>query len=100
MYDWLGQAFCNQGHATYALYYHNRYILGEQEDNDSAVRRISFEMLAEFDKSLENSETENISELFIEYLTLPISNFSVIPATRVQKPYPNYSNSESPRKFK
>ena len=42
MYDWLGQAFCNQGHATYALYYHNRYILGEQEDNDSAVRRISF----------------------------------------------------------
>ena len=49
-------------------------------------------MLTEFDKLLENSETNNLTQLFIEYLTLPITNFNFIPATKVKKPYPNYAN--------
>lgn len=91
-YDWLGQAYYYQGEATHAHYYHTRYIQGELEEQDSAVRRISYEMLTEFDKLLENSETNNLTQLFIEYLTLPITNFNFIPATKVKKPYPNYAN--------
>ena len=50
-------------------------------------------MLIELEKTLENSEKQNLTELFLEYLTLPITNFSIFPPTKVQKPYPNYSNS-------
>lgn len=38
------------------MYYHNRYILGGNAINISAVKRISFEMLAEYEKTLDNTE--------------------------------------------
>ena len=45
-------------------------------------------MLQEYEKIVsENCEKTNLSELFIEYLDLPITNFKFYPATKVKKDY-------------
>ncbi len=42
IYDLLGQCYYYEGNSASAQYYHNRYILGENQNTESAVRRISF----------------------------------------------------------
>jgi hypothetical protein len=45
VYDYLGSAYYYQGKLKESQYYHKRFTQGEYEVNDSAIKRISFEML-------------------------------------------------------
>ena len=40
-------------------------------------------MLREYEKTLDNTEKQNLNELFLEYLRLPITNFAFYPPTKV-----------------
>lgn len=47
IYDRLGNAYYNEGVLQEAHYYHKRFTQGELEKNDSAIKKISAEMLNE-----------------------------------------------------
>jgi len=46
----MGECYYNQGNVAEAKYYHMRYIQGETEDSDSAIKKISAEMLHDYNK--------------------------------------------------
>lgn len=48
VYDFLGLCYYHQGKMKEAQYYHTRYIQSEVEDNDSALKKISNEMLNDY----------------------------------------------------
>jgi hypothetical protein len=98
IYDHIGRLYSSMGEAKRAHYYHSRYSQAESETADSAARRVSAELLAEYDEVMMNSEKENLSELFLQYVDLPITNFTHVPVTKVSSPYSTYINGESPRK--
>jgi len=48
IYDFLGQCYYNQGKMKEAQYFHTRYVQSETENNESAVKKISNEMLTDY----------------------------------------------------
>ena len=65
LYDRLGNAYYNEGNLQEAHYYHKRFTQGELEKNDSAIKKISAEMLNEVEGYLRSLEKKNITSLFI-----------------------------------
>jgi hypothetical protein len=51
---------------------------------DSAVRRLSSEMLSEYLNHLKSMEKDHLTGLFLEYVQLPIVDHRIVP------PPPNY----------
>jgi hypothetical protein len=82
-----------------AQYYHTRYVQNEAEKNESAIKKISNEMLNDYNRQINSLEKNNLTSLFIEYLNLPITNFQKVPIPdALKKNYDNYKDGESPRK--
>ena len=55
IYDYIGQIYYYEGSLKLATYYHDRAIQGEIEKTNSAIKRISQEMLSEFDKKIKEN---------------------------------------------
>jgi tetratricopeptide (TPR) repeat protein len=79
IYDYLGECYYSQGNMKEAQYYHTRYIQSEIEGNDSAIKKISNEMLSDYYRFTHSLEKDNLTSLFIEYLNLPITDFQKVP---------------------
>ena len=103
IYDFIGQNYYEKGKMKTAFYFHTRFSQSQLESQESSVRKIANEVLADYEKNYiyRNSDDKNLNGLFIEYLCLPISNFEKYPETKVsatQKTYDNYVDGHSPRK--
>lgn len=91
IYDFLGQCYYSQGKMKQAQYFHTRYIQSETEHNESAIKKISNEMLNDYNRQINSLEKDNLTSLFIEYLNLPITNFQKVPIPDIlKKNYANY----------
>lgn len=103
MYDYLGSAYYYQGKLKESQYYHKRFTQGEYELNDSAIKRISTEMLQEYEQHLSSLERKNLTSLFLEYINIPIVDLTTVPppAEPKRRIYENYDEEgSSPRKKK
>lgn len=100
IYDLMGINYYYLGQLKKAAYFHNRFMLGRLELPESATKRISFEILNDYQQLVHIVESENLTSLFLEFMTLPIYNVSRIPNCS-KKVYENYSSDgSSPRKVK
>jgi hypothetical protein len=61
----MGNAYYYEGVLKESQYYHKRFTQGEFERQDSAIKKISSEMLAEMEGHLSSLEKKNITSLFI-----------------------------------
>jgi hypothetical protein len=75
----MGSAYYYQGNIKESQYYHRRFAQGEYEQNESAIKRISIEMLYEYQQHLKSLETKHLTSLFLEYLKIPIVDLETIP---------------------
>ena len=75
IYDMFGKALFYEGKIKESKYYHTRYSQSEVERQDSALKKISSEMLEEYNRYVSSLEDQDLNSLFIEYLDLPITNF-------------------------
>lgn len=96
IYDMIGLNYFYTGNLSKAEYFHNRFVLGALEMPDSATKRISFEILNEEHLHLNVLEFSDVSSLFLQFLSLPISNLATLPCFS-DKVYPNYTEGKSPR---
>lgn len=67
----------NEGKVSESQYYHLRYSHSEVEKENSALKKISLDILKEYDRHIFSLEDSNLDTLFIEYLNLPISKDAV-----------------------
>lgn len=99
LYDLLGSAYYYQGNIKEAQYYHKRFTQGEFENSDSAIKKISAEMLLDLEAHLGSLQKKNITSLFIEYINIPIVGLHTIERSpEAKRFYDNYSEQGmSPR---
>ena len=100
VYENIGLSLYYQGYAQDAEYYHTRYSQCELQKENSAIKKISKQMLQEYFKRIYALERQNLNSLFIEYLNLPIKGFHSYPPSEILSPniYENYALGQSPRK--
>ena len=71
----FGKSLFYDGKVQQSKYYHTRFSQSEVESQDSALKKISAEMLDEYTRFVTSLEDQDLNSLFIEYLDLPITNF-------------------------
>ena len=100
IYDCLGSAYYYQGSLKESQYYHKRFTQGEFEGNDSAIKKISAEMLLDYEKHISSLQKKNLTSLFLEYINIPIVDLGTVPPPSEQrKVYENYGEENlSPRR--
>lgn len=89
IYESIGTNFYLQGDIQTAKYYHMRFMQGKAEHTDSAIKKISAEMLLEFDRNINALEKQNLTTLFLEYINIPVTNPAILPV-RGRRTYSNY----------
>ena len=102
IYDYMGTAYYYMGEVRESEYYHHRFTQGEHEKASSAIRKMSTEMLVDYEMYLKSLEKDNLTSLFLEYINIPIVGLNALapkeqPKRRV---YANYEEGQSPRKKK
>ncbi len=65
IYDIMGSCYFSQGKMKEAQYFHTRYIQNSTEDAESAIKKISNEMLNDYYKQINSLEKDNLTSLFI-----------------------------------
>jgi|JI6StandDraft_1071083.scaffolds.fasta_scaffold00480_36 hypothetical protein len=90
IYDLIGLNYFYTGTLPKAEYFHNRFVLGATELPDSATKRISEEILNDYHHHLNIIEFAEVSSLFLQFLSLPIYNLTMLPCFS-DRVYPNYS---------
>lgn len=54
-------------------YYHNKFVNSVLEPSSSFAKKISEEILNDYDRHIESLEHSNLDSLFLEYIRLPIN---------------------------
>ena len=65
IYDYIGTALYYQGEVKESRYYHHRFSQGEYEHPESAIKKISAEMLLDYENHLMSLEKKNLTSLFL-----------------------------------
>jgi hypothetical protein len=65
IYDHMGNACYYEGSIRDSHYYHRRFAQGECEQQDSAIKRLSAEMLQEYCSHLQTLECQHLTSLFL-----------------------------------
>lgn len=65
VYDLFGQILHYEGRTRESKLYHARFSLNVVEPAGSALKKISNEMLANYDESIHSLESSNLDSLFI-----------------------------------
>jgi hypothetical protein len=92
LYDHMGNTSYYEGNLRDSHYYHRRFAQGEVEQQDSAIKRLSAEMLQEYCTHLQTLERDHLTSLFLEYVQIPIVDHQLLPppAQHAHKQYENY----------
>ncbi len=99
VYDCFGQIHNQKGKIKLSLYYHEKFAKNILQPSSSALKKISKEMLRDYDTHIESLQDSNLDSLFLEYIHLPLNkNFEVKLKSNPTKKYKNYNQlGNSPR---
>jgi hypothetical protein len=103
LYDLMGSTSYYEGNLKESHYYHRRFAQGDCEMADSAIKRLSAEMLQEYCARLQTLERTHLTSLFLEYIEIPIIDHNSLPppSDLPRKVYENYDEQGlSPRRKK